>query len=193
MVHVSQAVKNNIRFNIKKYGLDRKDAAKFLDLIDKIPTDVMFGIMTEEAKRLAQTVVREIQSQPVWWAPLNEDYKRWKISQGLSEEMLKATEEYIQSIGVQEAKRTRNYVSIYVGVPNRKHKTANMSLNKLGGMLEHGTSKMPPRPHWAPAIRRWEFTMPSVLARIMNRTKMRLSDKIKAILIPPNAAKTVKK
>jgi hypothetical protein len=105
---------------------------------------------------LAQMVVNEINAQPFWWQPLKPEYKAWKQRNELSEEMLKATEDYITSIGVQESRRGKNSFSIRVGVPYRKHRESDVELNALGMIHEFGSEKrkIPARPHWGPAIKR---------------------------------------
>ena len=80
-----------LQMEAKRYGIVSKQQKKdFEKLLEEIPTDVMFEVMHEEAERLSRMVVEEINSQPFWWPPLSEDYrKRKERDPDLSDEMLK--------------------------------------------------------------------------------------------------------
>ena len=187
-----------LQMEAKRYGIVSKQQKKdFEKLLEEIPTDVMFEVMHEEAERLSRMVVEEINSQPFWWPPLSEDYrKRKERDPDLSDEMLKATEEYIESIGIQQVERGKKSFKIQVGVPNREHSTAKMNFNKLGRIHEYGTGtdkgSIPARPHWGPVIKRWKKYIPAIFNRTFGRTSRRLQGKLRKILTPESQAKKIK-
>ena len=144
----------NLKMEAKRYGC--VDLKKFEEILEQIPTDIVFETCGEEAARVADMVRKEIDAQPFWWQPLNEAYKEQKDRAGLNTDMLKATEEYSESIGIQESQRGKKKFRIRVGVPNRRHETSDINLNDLGAIHEYGTERIPRRPHWD---RDWE-TLP---------------------------------
>lgn len=173
----------------RQYGV--KDMDKFRELLEEVPTDVVFGIFEEEAQKLAKGVVAEINSQPFWWEPLNPKYKARKERAGLNPDMLKATEDYVQSIGIQEVKRGKKSFSIRIGVPNRRHMDAEVNLNDLGRIHEFGTKTIPARPHWGPVMQRWKTHSGELMSRVRGRVSKRLQKEFTKVFRPEQEAKKV--
>jgi hypothetical protein len=174
----------------RRYGV--RDMKKFVKLLEEVPTDIVFTIFEEESQKLARLVVAEINSQPFWWEPLNETYRSQKDRAGLNTEMLKATEEYVQSIGIQEARRGKNSFSIRIGVPNRVHASSNLNFNDLGRIHEFGTQRIPARPHWGPVMNRWKKNFTGILSRVRGRVSKRLQVKFKQVFSDATTARVIR-
>lgn len=93
------------------------------------------------ADALAKEVKEGIERQSFPLAPDSPRWARYKAEHGLDNRVLIATHEYIDSIHVVEA-----------------GKSVSIEANGLANWLEYGTSKMPPRPHWQPAMQKMSKT-----------------------------------
>lgn len=205
-------------FNFKLFTIDsrmygaptKKELDRIGKAITKDPLKVSFQILSLEATKLADFVRAEINAQPSRWPPLNEKYVEWKDRMGLSPEMMKATQDYINAIGVQEMRKSdgkfTNFTklgegeafTIRVGLPYREHKgldeegdKENIKLMDLANIHEFGTDKIPARPHWGPAHRRWLVTSKYVSRAIMRKVAKDLAKHIKAATVPKNRAKKI--
>lgn len=177
-------------FEARRYGV--KDMSKVVDLIREVPAGVVFDIFEKEAEKLVKLVVEEIHSQPFWWEPLNKKYKAKKEREGLVTEMLKATEEYVQSIGIQETKKGKESFKIRIGVPNTVHGPSNLNFNTIGRIHELGTKTIPARPHWGPVMKRWERRIPALLMQVRRRVGRKLQKKFEKIFQSETEAKVIK-
>ena len=88
-----------------------------------------------------------IKLQKYKWAPLQKDYLDWKKKAGRDTRTLISSGEYVNSIQV--FKFGTGYV---VGLPNKKHKDSNLPLGELMKIIEFGTLRTPPRPHFRSAL-----------------------------------------
>ena len=106
--------------------------------------------------------------------------------------MLIATEDYIESIGIQEVREGKTDLRVRVGVPNATHESSGLNYNKLGRIHEYGTSKIPARPHWGPAFDEWKRTMRSLTKRIQGEVGKKLEKRLKELEIKASEAKKTK-
>lgn len=157
-------------FGVPEDKLDKVGAA-----ISRSAHEIAFEVLHAEAEKLARMVKEEIDAQPPVWPDLNPAYKKWKEKMGLNTDMLKATEEYYNSISVQEVRNSLGQFSgfrsisdtvgfsIRVGVPYSRHPgldpdeddSENIKFTELAEILEYGTEHIPARPHWSTAYQRW--------------------------------------
>lgn len=115
------------------------------------------------AQGLAQRIRKNIIDQIYDWPGLSPSYLRWKQEQGLDTRMLIAYGYYINAIEAWETPR-----GVKVGIRNwRMHpapegEAVRVNMRDLGRWLEYGTYnkdgsiRMPPRPHFRPAILFWK-------------------------------------
>ena len=89
------------------------------------------------AKDVAEAVREAIEKQLFPMVPLTKQYASRKAAKGLDQRILMATKKYFDSIKA-------------VG-------GAVAADESLYNILENGTKKQPPRPHWGPAIERTSF------------------------------------
>ncbi len=108
------------------------------------------GFQRFMAERIAEHLKNGIFRQK-WksrWKRLSPKYLKWKKRKGLDTRILLAHHYYISSITVY-----RSGGDWVVGVkPFQKHPATGVRMEKLARFLEFGTSRMPPRPHWRPAL-----------------------------------------
>jgi hypothetical protein len=124
------------------------------------------------ARELAERVQTIIQYQIGDWEPLSPSYAAWKERMGLDDRMLVATSNYMNLIEVQWTRdRLGRFTSLgkvkpqdvpdlsfRVGLPTSKvvdmegnTQEDGLRYTDLARILEFGTEKIPPRPHFAPA------------------------------------------
>ncbi len=187
---VQRAFRGRLEASARRYGIT--DMKRFRKVLESVPTEVMNRLLREDAERLADAVISEIQAQPSNWPPLNPDYLAHKLAVGLSPEMLKATEDYVGSIGVQRIYKGKTRVRIYVGVPNLDHRTAKMNYNDLGRIHEFGTRKIPARPHWGPAYWKWKASIPHFIHRMSSQIGNRTYLKLLALVKKPEQGRVIK-
>lgn len=199
---------NNL-FTLRSSVMGVFDSAKLKAMSDDIHatvTEVTTEVLIREAEKLARMVKEEINFQSPAWPPLNEEYKKWKDKMGLDTDMLKATQAYWNAIAVQEKRDSRGrftsysdvtdpIFSIRVGLPFSNHPVlqeeegGSVSDNKeglrydeLAAILEYGTERIPARPHWAPAFRRWKSQhLRTVKARITSLVVRRVDKTLKNV------------
>lgn len=144
---------NKFRMRLRRYGI--KSYQRFLTVLEDTPVFVASEYLEEIAQDMADDVVKYIKKQPHYWPPLNEQYLAWKQRNELDERMLIATENYIDSIGIQQIKRGKG-VQIRVGVPNKPiEEDSELTYDDLARIHEHGTETIPARPHWRPVFNKW--------------------------------------
>lgn len=211
----SLSINSLFTIDSRVYGLTLKsDVDKVSKAIAKSAQQITFDVLHAEAEKLARMVREEIDAQPATWQPLNPTYLKWKERVGLNTDMLKATENYYNSIAVQEV---RNHLGRYtaavgaknvprftirVGVPLTKHPglgdaddkdTPKIRYTDLAAILEFGNEHMPARPHWGPAYRRWRAQHArSVKARIMSLLMRKFRSDFKAHITKPSKARKLR-
>lgn len=95
-------------------------------------------------------------------APLSPRYKAWKIRKGLDRRILIAQKKYIQAIGYENTPygvRIGVMKGFRVDKIKKKDGTTQKKVIRYKDLvrwLEYGTTKMPPRPHWRPQMRKWK-------------------------------------
>lgn len=144
------------------------------------------------ANDIRKDVIRRIRRQVGFQgAPLSVKYLRRKIRYGLDFRTLISTEQYVNSIIVEETE-----YGARVGVKNIDHfggplsKRAPVPMHKIAEWLEYGTTRpkigkggpasgqpwfMPPRPHWRPAQAKF--------ARELSLTRKRLTESMENALM----------
>jgi len=213
----SNALFDFLRLESKTYGIfTEKDLRRISQLIKESTNEIAYDIMTAEADKLANMVKDEIRAQPPAWPPLNEDYKKWKDRVGLNTDMLRATDAYFNAIAIQETRDSKGrFISahtigsaegftIRVGVPYTEHPgldeeqggdedKKNLKYTELAEILEFGTDKIPARPHWFPAYRRWRSQHArSIKARIKAKAIRRFTRNFTSVIVPQRKAKKTK-
>jgi hypothetical protein len=158
-------------------GIDFSDLEDFLSEIATEALDQVRDAYAEQAQALISQVQMTIQGQPGTWPELNPSYKKWKENNGLNEDMLRATDEYLNSLtvlptrdslgrftSVRTTKGTQKLdLSFQIGPSYGNHAGVDedsdgISLTDLGKILEYGTSNIPPRPHFGPVLARFRQT-----------------------------------
>lgn len=86
-------------------------------------------------------------------AELAEDYANRKAREGADGRILLALGDYVKGIEVFRGEQKEGGVYYMVRPAAREHEPTGVLLSKLARWLEGGTSRMPPRPHWAPVLR----------------------------------------
>lgn len=162
----------------KPESLKKADMRAFEKTMDSFMKDALDHIrvlLKQAAIDFAYRVQNYIYNQEgkMGWAPLTEDYAKWKENNGLDDRTLIATGEYASRIQPQPMRdRLGRFTSfrtisaaqvpdarIRVGLPGTSIKTDEdgapdsdaPSYRQLGMWLEFGTSSMPARPHFGPA------------------------------------------
>jgi hypothetical protein len=209
----SNALLKLFTLDSKVYGLPRKqDIDKVAAAVGRSANEITFEILSREAEKLARMVKDEIDSQPVFWPPLNDAYKKWKDKMGLNTDMNKATESYYDAIRVQEIRNDLGQFSgfrraiegssftIRVGLPYQRHPGIDGTLKDdgneiyytdLANILEYGTDKIPARPHWVPTYQRWRATHArTIRARITRMAVVAFQKHFRKAIIP--ASKGIK-
>lgn len=165
------------------YKPSSKYGALFFNAIHTSVLPVLKQQTMEIAEKIRKDVKRRIRRQiGLQGAPLSVKYLRRKIAFGLDFRTLIATEQYIDSIIVEETE-----YGARVGVRNIDHYGAPLSrsvvpMHQLAEWLEYGTTRpkigrggpaagqpwyMPPRPHWRPAQAKY--------ARELGQTRKKLT------------------
>lgn len=215
----SNAIFDFLRIDSRTYGIfTDKELQKVAKQVKKESHEIAYNILTAEAQKLADMVKDEIRAQPPAWPPLNQDYKKWKERVGLNTDMLRATDAYLDSIGIQETRNEKgqfasadavggtSHFSIRVGVPYLKHpgldeedggsrdkEKKELTYLELAEILEYGTESIPARPHWFPSYRRWRNQHArSIKARIKSLVVRRFRRIFQNVIIPAKKAKKSK-
>jgi hypothetical protein len=177
-----------------------------LDKFDKAFSDWVTDALQELkhqgeflARELAERVQSIIQYQIGDWEPLSPPYAKWKENQGLDDRMLVATNNYMNLIEVQWTRdRLGRFtklsrvsiqdvpdLSFRVGLPPLKVVDAEGNTSESGfrytdlaRVLEFGTEKIPPRPHFGPAYAAFVANdMPKLnntLRKILSKIELKL-------------------
>lgn len=86
-------------------------------------------------------------------AALAEDYANRKAREGADGRILLALGDYVKGIEVFKGQQKEGGVYYMVRPEQREHEPTGVLLSKLARWLEGGTSRMAPRPHWAPVLK----------------------------------------
>lgn len=159
-----------------------EEALNFVTVFQKTTYRVAFEEAEAAAKWLAEEVQERIKKQKFNHAKLSPVYAKYKRDKGLDHRILIATGDYVNSIQAMPVLARSlgarvdqdDIVTWRVGLPDRKHKDSDLTLNALGNILEFGSRKgMPPRPHWRPV---WAIFVrdqrKKIAAKIATRSKV---------------------
>jgi len=128
-------------------------------------------------RRAFKTAIRQ-QRPFLGLRALSLPYERHKEKAGLHRKVLIRTGHYVQSIGIYKVQNAKYRVGFHkkqVAV-DEFGQPVKLTLNKLARILEYGSSKMPPRPHW----RRWQRRMRANAPRIRARIQKDINDQLAA-------------
>jgi HK97 gp10 family phage protein len=113
-----------------------------------------------------------ISNQTLSLVPLSEDYFNRKMSEGLDSRTLIATGEYLNKLRMKEVTGSNNEVLFFVGAfEEDQHEASGLSMAQLATYLEHGTSRMPARPHFEPVFKRMKD---SIIKQITDAIKNKM-------------------
>lgn len=129
-----------------------KPRRKFSTIIISTIEDVALPVLKEQTLNKANEMATElrdrIEDQSLKLAPLSPI----TIAKKGHEDILIDTRQYIDAIQVEETE-----FGATVGVSDTIHKSgkSQIAMTELADYLEHGTSKMPARPHWRPVMEKY--------------------------------------
>lgn len=147
-------------------GLSPTAYAKKLGAILERTTNELGNNIQKKAEWLAQEVRNNIELGGIPSRPNDPEYEMAKFRASLDNEPLKATHQYMESIGV--LKEVNGKVTRYfVGFLQEMHQGSkplfpnSLPMSQLANILEYGLAYrsgqyIPPRPHWRPAWMRFK-------------------------------------
>lgn len=138
--------------------------------------------LNEDAKALAEQVrqdlVDNIRSDALGFKEdPDSDYQKRKFREHPGEPPLVATEEYINSIKVEEIDEPGTHgwtVGVGDAIHYGKEGEAPIPMKKLADVLEYGlpSKNIAPRPHWRPALAKLKYMRSTLIGTMQERAKL---------------------
>lgn len=124
----------------------RRDLKKMAKGLNRAETEKVLHAFVEDIHmRMISGIKREGGDFRYRFRRLNKAYLNKKVNMGLRQTQLLATEEYIDSIVVDNTT-----LKLKPGY----HTKAKLSYSELANYLENGTKRMEPIPHWMPTVKK---------------------------------------
>ena len=127
----------------------------------------------EKAQEFEDELRFKLSAQLFHLAPLQRAYYLGKLQQRLDPRTLIRTGEYLAGIMNEQVEDSEG-VTFRVGMRPGIHQSSGLPMKVLQRILEHGTSRIPARPHWHPLIIQYQARSDEIARGLRSRLAQRV-------------------